>query len=259
MTASSKLWFDIERVFGEMEDLCSRERAADLLLTTREGDGEGALKAAPRSSIPFDLETERFPKAEGFLRDAQFRERHPHGADLVGLRSEIRRRLVWLRARLSEVLTEREVYYCLFPLVAYVDELVFAVAGPRSASYEPLQSELYGVDNAGELFYTTIEELLRKDETLPVIFEVYYFCLQDGFLGLHGGDAHKRDEYRSRLAFRIPVTLPDKRPELAQTHAAVRLIPFPKWYYVGSVALIALCFFALRMLGGLAADMHALP
>jgi type IV/VI secretion system ImpK/VasF family protein len=259
MTSSSRLWFDIERVYGEIEALCVRERAADILLASRDGEDGSALRGAPRNSIPFDLETERFPKAELLLRDAAFRERHPNGADLVSLRSEARRRLVWLRSRLSEVLTEREVYYCLFPLVTYVDELVFAVAGPRATAYEPLQSELYGVDNAGELFYVTIDELLRKDETLPVIFEVYFFCLQDGFMGLYGGDTHKRDEYRNRLAARIPVSLPDKRPELAVSHAPVRLIPFPKWYYVGSIVLIACGFAALRVLGDFATELRALP
>lgn len=251
MSTSGRLWFHIERVFSQIESMCAEARAADLLKKRREEDEEaGILLGAPRKSIIFDEAKERFPQAQDLLRDATFRETHAQGADLVALRGEIRKRLVWLKARLAEVLTEREVYYSLFPLVIYADELVFAVADDRAATYEPLQSELYGIDNGGELFYTIIEDLLRKEETLPIIFEIFYFCLSDGFLGLYENDPPKREEYKNRLAFRIPVTLPPKVSGVDRVlEHTVRLVPFPKGYYIGAAVAVVVGFALFRMLG----------
>lgn len=257
MGASGRLWFHIEKIFSEIERLCSEARAAELLLVERLKEPEnGLLPDAPRTSIVLASATERFREATNLVRDPRFRELHPEGADVVQLRAEIRQRLLWLKARLAESLTERESYYCLLPIVVYADELVFAATDQRRISYLPLQSELYNFDNGGEIFYTIIEDLLRKEDTLPLVFEIFYFCLNDGFVGQYDGNPHKREEYKNRLAFRIPVTLPQKPPQLLPgDERVVRLIPFPTWYYVGAAAVVLLGFVLLRVAGVLEVTM----
>ena len=92
----------------------------------------------------------------------------------------------------------------------YTDELVAAVMPGQTARWEPLQGELYDIDNGGELFYSILEDCLRKEETPPVVFEVFYFCLNDGFLGMYQGDRKKIEEYEARLANRIPLGPPTR-------------------------------------------------
>lgn len=249
MSDSGRLWFHIERVFREIEEQCVRGRAAELLFKKRDAepnwlDADGSNK--PENYMMERVE-ERFPQARDLAADPAFQEKFGGRADLVSLRSEVRKRLVWLKSRLSEVLTEREVYYCLFPLVVYADELVYAVAHDRAATYQPLQGELYEIDNGGELFYTIIEDLLRKDETIPIIFEVFYFCLNDGFLGLHESDPAKREEYKNRLAFRIPVNEVEVVDVRDAGDRAVKLVAFPKWYYVGAAGLALGAFFLFHV------------
>ena len=248
MGDSGRLWFHIERVFGEIEEQCTRGRAAELLYKKRAAepnwlDADGANKP---ENYAVQASEERFPEARDLAADPAFQEKAGSRADLVALRSEVRKRLVWLKSRLSEVLTEREVYYCLFPLVVYADELVYGVAQERAATYQPLQTELYEIDNGGELFYTIIEDLLRKDETIPIIFEVFFFCLNDGFIGMHESDPAKREEYKNRLAFRIPVNEVEPVDVRDVGDRAVRLVPFPKWYYIGAACAVAVGFFAFH-------------
>jgi type VI protein secretion system component VasF len=253
VSTSGRLWFHVERVFSQIEGLCIEARAADLLHRRREAEPDWLRVSLPPPPAPQEDEAkERFQGALELLADKSFRETHTAPPDLVVLRSEIRKRLVWLKARLAEVLTEREVYYCLFPLVVYTDELVFSVAESNAVAYEPLQSELYEIDNGGELFYTLIEDLLRKDETLPIIFEIFYFCLNDGFLGLYESDKHKREEYKNRLSFRIPVQKPAHLLDKPLGgERSVRLVPFPTWYYVGAAAAVVVGFVLLSLLGHL--------
>jgi type IV/VI secretion system ImpK/VasF family protein len=177
-----------------------------------------------------DEHPSRTSRAAELARDLAFREAHPNGADLVELRALLRKRLTWLKARFAEVLADHEVYYALFPIVVYVDELVNAVTRGAIARWEPLQSELYEVDNGGEVFYAILDDRLRQEETSPIVFEVFYFCLKDGFAGMYQGDPRKIDEYKARLVERT--RLKPTRDEAPPKDAApVELVDFPWRYY----------------------------
>lgn len=239
-----RLWFEIARVIAEIQTLCTDARAVTLR------DSPNAL--ADEVEVPIEVVTEPefgSPLGRDLLPNDPA-QRPPPAVDVVELRSEIRSRLMVLKARLSEVLTEREVYYTVFPVVVYVDELVQIATGGRASDWPPLQRELYDIDNGGELFYQIVETLLKREETSPLIFETFYFCLSAGFQGQFQSEPTKIEEYKARLAFRIPTQKPATTPE-PQASGPVDLVPFPWRYYVASAAVLVGLFVLLRVFGWL--------
>jgi type VI secretion system protein ImpK len=72
-----------------------------------------------------------------------------------------------------------------FALVAFLDE---AVTGLSFADKEmwitnPLQSELFGLNSAGEEFFRRLDDLRRRPQEHIQVLEVYYLCLVLGFKG----------------------------------------------------------------------------
>ena len=98
---------------------------------------------------------------------------------LVAARAQIREAFDNLRITLLGTLSEQESYQVLFPLVVYVDEQVQArYFGKTHLSWPLLQRELYEVDNGGELFFDTLDSILRKPQTSEFVYEVHYFLPQ---------------------------------------------------------------------------------
>lgn len=127
-------------------------------------------------------------------------------AVLKTLRDDIRTRLDELRSDLAKVLSEREVYQVLFPLTIHYDELVLRRLSPTEQTAWPLlQSERYGINDGGDVFYSFADDRFANAETPPLVFEVLYFCLSDGFIGRYANDAAKIAGYKSKLTARIPM------------------------------------------------------
>lgn len=223
-----RAWYPLAEVLAHVEKACADARA--LVLRARELEAETA-----EAPVPGELPGPR-PEAVPEV-------------DVPALRADLRGRLGWLKARLGEVLTERETYYALFPVVLYADELVLAAVGPRGAAWPPLQRELYEVDNGGELFFQTLDTLLRREETAPEVLEVFLYCLNAGFSGQYLNDPAKREEYRSRLIEKIPVDHPALLASAGDTLPPIELVEFP-WRYYALMALgIAGCAGVLQLLG----------
>ena len=171
-------------------------------------------------------------------------------AELVGLRARIRERLSWLRGRLADGLSARETYHVLFALVIHVDEMTGLALGPASRDYRPLQQELFEIDDGGERFFAVLDELFRKEETLPLVYEVFYFCLKDGFVGRYGGRPSKLEEYRQELERRIERGLPT--PAAAgEERLEVQLVEFPRHYYLYALIAAVVVFLVLYLAGAL--------
>ena len=168
-------------------------------------------------------------------------------ADIVALRTQIRERLTWLRAQLGNDLSAREAYHVLFPLVIHIDELTAVALGPRASDWRPLQIEFFDIDDGGEQFFQTASELLAKDDTHPLVFEVYLFCLNDGFVGRFGGSTTKLHDYKINLAARIPTSPPPVMMAADETNQ-VELVDFPRRYYMLSAASVATVFVLLHLL-----------
>jgi type IV/VI secretion system ImpK/VasF family protein len=255
MGSTTALWFSIEAAFAEVEELCLEARAAELAYERKKREeaavrslGRGRAVAVEEAPAPKGATDGRYVRAADLANDLAFQEAHPNGADLVKLRARVRQRLVWLKSQLTGTLPEHEVHYVLFPIIVHFDELVRLVSRGAATRWEPLQSELYDVDNGGELFFTRLEERLLQEETPPIVFEVFYFCLKDGFQGMHQGDTRKLAEYEARLSDRIPkkpIEVEDDGP----APVPVELVGFPFHYYVMAVSAVACAYMLLSWLG----------
>jgi type IV/VI secretion system ImpK/VasF family protein len=262
MGSTTALWFHIVGTFAEVDELCTEALAAELstqrardeerVIRTVGQQGRGFGGGGPAADSAQSLEERRYPRAAELVKDLAFREAHPNGADLVKLRDGVRKSLVSLKKELGQVLTDHEVYYVLIPMVIYCDELVLAVTKGAVTRWEPLQSELFNIENGGELFYWSMEERLRQLETHPLVFEVFYFCLNDGFMGMHSADPRKIDEYKDRLRKRIPV-LPTGNPKSKETKAP-QILSFPWRYYAVSVGVVVAVYLALTWLASYVAS-----
>ena len=211
MASITALWLSFDSAFTEIEQLCVEARAAQLALEHKAEEAEllknlAAARTAIRvSALPEPIATPREGRALELARDLAFREAHPDGPNLVELRAGIRERLLWLKGEFASVLTEHELHYVLLPIVIYVDELVTSITRGRASRWEPLQSELYDMGNGGELFYVLLEDHLRKSDTHPFVFQIFYFCLSDGFAGMAERDPRKIEQCKAILATRIPL------------------------------------------------------
>jgi type IV/VI secretion system ImpK/VasF family protein len=244
MASTNSLWLAFDEAFSEIERLCVEARAAQLAL--HRSEEEAALlkglslarvsRVAPSSRPPTNA---REARAADLARDLAFYEAHAAGPDLVALRAGIRERLQWLKSELAAVLTEHELHYVLLPLVIYIDELVTSITRGEASRWEPLQSELYDIENGGELFYSLMEDHLKKSDTHPFVFQIFYFCLSDGFVGMAERDPRKIEQAKAVLAARIPLIPPAKGPEQARDQP-IELVKFPLRYYVwAAVAMLA--------------------
>jgi hypothetical protein len=246
--STRSLWFEIAGVFAEIKQRCQEARQ----LQEQAARQEQAAAEAAKAGVPARA------------------EKAPPAVDVIALRKKLRTRLDELKTKLTVTLTEREVYYTLFPLVVYTDEQLQGITRGRSAvlpalrrefsddfapqpsderesGWRSLQSELYEVDDGGEVFFTWIDHLLKREETSPIIFEVFYLCLHDGFVGRYKGFPEKINEYKKLLMARIPITRLDERANKGPEEP-VELVEFPKWYYVIAAASVVAVFAVLHLL-----------
>ncbi len=169
--------------------------------------------------------------------------------DLVELRGKLRTRLEDLRTAITGQHSERDAYFVLFPLTAHCDELVkHLILDTNCLQWPPLQQELYQVADAGDLFFEFLDSVLGKPETLPLVYEVYYFCLHDGFRGRYDGNPDRLADYTRRLREHIrlqpiEVAMP---PSHAKTRAIFRLPNYV--YYAGAGLLLVLVYVFLTRL-----------
>jgi type VI secretion system protein ImpK len=101
-----------------------------------------------------------------------------------------------------------EIRLATFAIVAFLDSSVLSVPSTvfRDWPKKPLQEELFGSFNAGEIFFTNIQRLLQQPDSpgLADLLEVYLLCLILGFEGRYnlGGQGELRN-VRESLSERI--------------------------------------------------------
>ena len=158
---------------------------------------------------------------------------------LVQVRAEIRKQLDFLRSRLAQQFNERDLYLALFPVVAHFDELVqIHYLKGKYLEWPPLQQELFQVDNAGELFFETLDDILLKPQTNPFIFEIYYLCLSNGFSGKYTENPVRINEYLNKLRGKIPVQNLEYLLSNHEETGKIKPIGSFAWYYVTAVVIV---------------------
>ena len=168
--------------------------------------------------------------------------------DLIDLRIRLRDQLEYLRIVLTQLYSDRDAYYVLFPLTAHCDEVVkMSILDVQNIEWPPLQQELYKVDDAGDLFYELLDNALIKTDTLSLVYEVYYFCLQDGFCGRHSLDS-VRTNYLRKLEKHIsikPIPIQNMQSNLVKR----RHFRIPNYsYYCATALLLSLIYYFLTFL-----------
>lgn len=74
-----------------------------------------------------------------------------------------------------------------FGMAAYVDELVMSSRWPHKFDWmvKPLCVDFFGESNAGEAFFTRLEELRQDLPNQRLVVELYFSCLQFGYQGCY--------------------------------------------------------------------------
>ena len=203
------------------------------------------LTAVPVSDMNYNL-WKMIGTFNGFL--LPLREAHDQSTmvtiDLVELRSQLRSQLEELRGVITEQSSERDAYFVIFPLTAHCDEMVkMKILDTQHLEWPPLQQELYQVADAGDLFYELLDNALTKPETLPLVYEVYYFCLQDGFCGRYSLNPDRVTDYLEKLKAHIrlqPITItPIISTSIKRSHFRI-----PDYSYYMCTALLLLSIYS---------------
>src|SRR5438270_1637827 len=133
----------------------------------------------------------------------------------------------------------------IFAVVAFLDESVLGSRNPAFADWPrlPLQTELFGHQNAGEIVFDDIQKLLGRNESheLADVLEVYYLCLLLGFKGRYaaGGDLHSvKTAVRDKIR-RVRAGSPILSPRGLLPSDAVRVLQSDPWLRKLAVAAIA--------------------
>jgi type IV/VI secretion system ImpK/VasF family protein len=234
----NKLWAAVYDTFTEVDALLTRfEKFGSVSETSP------VIVAGPQKKPA--------PKA-GAAGPLGLRQAYSAADDLVQVRAKIRSKLDQLKAALAESLTEREGYLVLFAVVVFLDETVNNrfVKGQGTA-WPPLQKELFRVDDGGALFYDTLDDVCRKADTLPFIYETYYYCLSEGFRGKYADNLAKINEYKHKLEEKIPVPKLEKSGVADQAPDLVRVDEIPFSYYAAAAGFIAAAWLAFTTVAGL--------
>jgi len=117
-------------------------------------------------------------------------------------------------------------------------------------TWPALQSELYQIDDGGVIFYETLDDILRKHDTLPFIYEVFYFCMSHGFKGRFNDDPIKISEYKNKLKSKLPVAHSKKPATFPDDYLQIKTFGPPMWFYAGAVAIFGLCYFFIKVYAG---------
>lgn len=171
--------------------------------------------------------------------------------DMIELRADLRNQLDFLKVALSDVHNERDTYMILFPIVAQIDEIIQNnILSPVDVSWPLLQKELFQVENAGEVFYEILEDVLNKPQTPTSIYEVYYFCLRYGFRGRYENNPVKIVDYINRLREKLEVHGGKDIPLEAESTGQIKKIIRPYWYYLIAAGVFFLVFLMLFLVAG---------
>lgn len=74
-----------------------------------------------------------------------------------------------------------------FGMAAYVDEMVMSSRWPHKFDWmvKPLCVEYFGESNAGEAFFSRLEEMRQDIPAHRLVIELYFSCLQFGYQGCY--------------------------------------------------------------------------
>jgi type IV/VI secretion system ImpK/VasF family protein len=224
----NKQWEAIHEIYTRMEKLCGRSLYIPEE-TLYAGTGE--------QQKPEDIQ--RRAEAVSYTAD-----------DVVHIRAELRTQLDFLRAALAEHYSERDTYIILFAVVAQIDELIQAIfLRTMNISWPLLQKELFQIDNAGDVFFDILDDIMLKPQTYTFIYEVYYFCLRYGFRGRYENNPVKLTEYKKKLQAKLTQDEPSFAPAETEETGKIRQFGAPYWNYLIMAGVLVAAYLLFMFLG----------
>ncbi len=89
--------------------------------------------------------------------------------------------------------SQEDTRLAVFAVVALLDESILNSENPafHDWSRRPLQEEIFGSFVAGEMFFSGVDRLIARDDSLVLadVLEVYYLCLLLGYGGRYSAGA----------------------------------------------------------------------
>jgi type VI secretion system protein ImpK len=162
---------------------------------------------------------------------------------------------------IAKLYPQEDVRLATFAIVAFLDESILTSSDPVFADWPrmPLQEEMFGHAQAGEVFFQNIDYLLGRGESHGTadVLEIYSLCILLGYKGKYGlGDQGSvrgvLDSIAEKIR-RIRGPLSGFSPAWAIPEGAVRVSladPLVKrfgWVALGSVIVLLLLFFLFKL------------
>lgn len=159
------------------------------------------------------------------------------------IRKAVRVELKKAHEFLTETMVERDAYFILFALVAHIDEIVYVHLEhfKSNQSFEPFQKELFSLSRAGDLFYGYVDSFRGRNDIPALVYEVYFFCLQDGFKGKFATTPANCEMYRRELKAYINPKSVETENLVPNTPISPYYKPSP-WMYYASLFLAYILF-----------------
>ncbi len=224
----NKNWQAIHEVYTKLETFCGEELRKPALPSLEEIAQYGEKNTFKPNQGSISIEADK----------------------LVYIRTEIRTQLDFLKTTLDEHFSERDCYLTLFPVVAQIDELIQTnYLQTMQTSWPLLQKELFQIENAGNVFYEILDDILLKPQTPIFIYEVYFFCLSYGFRGCYLNKPVKIVEYMKNLQLKIKYD--EQLVDSVEEKEIGRLKYFgtPAWYYLIPAGAILGAYFLFMLVG----------
>ena len=162
----------------------------------------GSGSAATRGELALALQ-------EAFVVAGRLRAGRQGATDAVSFRTHIKQLLSSADKRARAAGYDGDtVKLAVYAYIALLDESVLTSSQALFADWsrQPLQEEIFGEHMAGENFFRTLEDLLRRQdsELLADVLEVYQICLLLGFRGRYGmGDPGKLHQITTAIQQKI--------------------------------------------------------
>ena len=129
--------------------------------------------------------------------------------NIIMVQTDMMRLIRNFQQKLATQMTKDKAQHVVLPVTLAFDEwLLKHYFQKRLIVWPLLQTQLFQVNNGGQLFYTTLEQHLKQAEAQDVLqqnflFEIYYFFLKEGFGGMYANAPKERVAYLQQLETRL--------------------------------------------------------
>ncbi len=169
--------------------------------------------------------------------------------DIQGVRESVKKSLRVIHENTKEFLSENNCYYVVFALASHCDEVARAhVDNFPSESWRPLQDELFGTGDAGNLFYKYIELFRGRNDISQITFQTFYFCLNDGFKGRHIFDPETKSGFMTELLSYIHIKAIPQEAFIEHNKPRKAVWKLPAWTYYASIPVFLYLILSLMSL-----------